>query len=227
MLVIHPRRDSVLNESHRMRGIRQPQRKPGGGNLPPFWIQADNNGSRLDSRVVDESKDLWPWAYHHVEVVLHDATRAAELLEEVAIDVSERLQKKPDVSWNLKGYLITAFRNRVSLELLRASRITYEGLVSELEGKHRLIAPNWLGPLEISICVAQIIPFMPPDARRIVNYRLLDFEWGEIAEAMGIQVMQAKNKYYYGIRTAWESLGPDGNRKQRRENKRPDETEAD
>jgi hypothetical protein len=47
---------------------------------------------------------------------------------------------------------------------------------------------------------------MPPDARRVANYRLLDFTWDEIAEALKLQPAQVRNKYYYALRTAWENL---------------------
>ena len=206
-----------------MRGIWHG--RAGEGNLPPFWIQGEE--SSVDPRVVTKSRELWPWAYHHVRLVLHDAERAAELFEEVAIKVSERLREEPEVNRNLKGYLIRAFRNRIGLELLRASRITYEGLVSELEGKHRLAAPNGFHSIEVRICVDQIIPLMPPDARRIVSYRLLDYEWGDIAAAMDLEVVQVKNKYHYGIRAAWECLVRKEGANNRRTRKRHDETEVD
>lgn len=210
-----------------MRGARQPRGKPGEGNPPPFWMLEDDDAGRCDPRVIAESKGLWSWAYRYVGVVLHDAPSAAQLLEEVATDVSERLQENPEVARNLKGYLITAFHNRVLSELIRGGRITYEGLITELERKHRPVAPDWLGPVEIGICVRQIIPLMPPDARRVVHYRLLEFEWDEVAMAMEIEIEQAKNKYYYGIRTVWEALGLDADRKRTRRKERRDETRTD
>jgi DNA-directed RNA polymerase specialized sigma24 family protein len=177
------------------------------GKVPPFWIRTDARADRwLHPDVREESEDLWPWAYRYVTFVLHDPPRAAELLEDVAFEVSRRLQAQPEVNQNLKGYLITAFHHRVGLELLRNGRVTYEGLLRDLEGKHRLVARDWLMPLEIKICVGEIIALMPQEARRVVQYRLLDYTWEETAEAMGILVEQARNKYYYGIRVASERL---------------------
>ena len=181
--------------------------QPGTRNVPPFWLQPDDQlGRELDPDVCRELRGLWPWAYHHVEFVLRDAPRAAELLEEVAIDVSRRLNVEPEVGRNLKGYLITAFHRRVGREIVRNGRITYEGLLRELEAKRLLIAPNWLIPLEMRICVRQLVALMPSPAQRIVHYRLLGFTWDEIADSLGLQAAQARNKYYYGIRTAWEAL---------------------
>lgn len=180
---------------------------PGTGDVPPFWLQPDDQSRRdLNPDVCRELRLLWPWAYRRVKFALKDGPRAAELLEEVAFAVSRQLNSKPEVGRNLKGYLIAAFHNRVAREIVRNRRISYEGLVSELEAKRVLVAPNWLVPLEVKICLPQIIALMPAETQRIVHYRLLDFTWDEIANAMGLQSIQAKNKYYYGIRTAWDNL---------------------
>lgn len=189
----------------RNNGNRQFQRSMGA--LPPFFIESDDESGRwLHPDVRQESKKLWPWVYRYVESVLRDAPRAAELLEDVAQEVSLRLQAEPEVGRNLKGYLITAFHHRIALELLKGGHITYQGLLRDLEGKHRLLARDWVTPLEIKICVAEIVALMPCEAQRVVHYRLLDYTWEEIAEAMGILVAQAKNKYYYGIKVASEKL---------------------
>jgi DNA-directed RNA polymerase specialized sigma24 family protein len=187
--------------------------QPGTGNVPPLWLQPDvQPGRDLDPDVCRELRGIWPWAYRRVEFVLKDAPRAAELLEAVAIDASRRLHAEPEVARNLKGYLIRAFHRRVAREIVKNRHITYEGLVSELEAKRVLVAPDWLIPLEMKICVSQVIALMPAEAQRVVHYRLLDFGWDEIAQAMGIQAVQARNKYYYGIRTAWESLAGNATR---------------
>lgn len=176
------------------------------GKAPPFWIHHDIGGGALHPDVCHESRELWPWAYKYVEAVLHDSPRAAELLEEVAIQVSSRLEARPEVGRNLKGYLIAAFHHRIGLELIKNRRITYEGLLQELERKHLPAAPDGPTALEMRICIGEIIALMPPDARRIVHYRLLGFNWEEIAEAMGILAPHARNKYYYGLKSASERL---------------------
>ena len=86
---------------------------------------------------------------------------------------------------------------------------------SRLERKHFLAAPDWLTALQTRICVGEVVALMRPDARRIVQYRLLDFEWEEIADAVGIPTNQVRNRYYYGIRTAWEKLFSDAARSKR------------
>lgn len=181
--------------------------QPGRGNVPPFWIQQGGlAGSDVHPDVREEARQLWPWAYRYVESTLGDQPRTAELLEEVVLAVSQRLQVQPEVGRNLKGYLIAAFHHRVGLELIKNGRITFEGLLRDLERKHFLLVPKWLVPVEVKICAGEIVALMPQEARRVAHYRLLDFTWNEIADAMGIQVSQARNRYYYGIKTAWEKL---------------------
>jgi DNA-directed RNA polymerase specialized sigma24 family protein len=139
-------------------------------------------------------------------MVLHDAPIAAELLEEVASEVSVRLHAEPAVGRNLKGYLITAFHHRVRLEFVKNSRLAYEGLLRELEGKHPLLASDWAAALEVKMFVDHLTALMPGEAQRIVHYRLLAFSWEEIGDVLGIPVTQARNKYYYGVKTAYERL---------------------
>ena len=105
--------------------------------LPPLWMRpTDPSGRAVDERVVAACNRLWRWAYFHVESKLHDAPSAAELMEEVALNVSRRLQAEPAVERNLTGYLITAFHRRVWSQVLRNNRLVYEGLVRELEQNH-------------------------------------------------------------------------------------------
>src|SRR2546428_1955961 len=90
--------------------MKEPEDETGQQNstpVPPFWIRPeDQRGRRVDSRVLDSSYHLWPWAYRHVERELRDGARAAELLEKVAMQVSARLELEPAVARNLSGYLI-------------------------------------------------------------------------------------------------------------------------
>src|SRR5579872_4100620 len=113
----------------------QPRSAP----VPPFWIRPEDHlGQAVDSRVLVSSRRLWPWAYRHVERELSDGARAAELLEQVALDVSSRLRLEPNISRNLNGYLITAFHHRVRRERLKGCRLAYEGLLPDLDAKYRL-----------------------------------------------------------------------------------------
>jgi hypothetical protein len=47
-----------------------------------------------DERVLNAACRLWRWAYYHVDTELHDAPCAAELLKEVALEVTPEIQSK-------------------------------------------------------------------------------------------------------------------------------------
>src|SRR5262249_10075001 len=127
--------------------MREPQhdtRHAPAGQSPPFWIHARNPQGRLiDRRVMAVAERLWVWAHRHVARELHDPASAPQLVEGVALEVSSRLQDEPDVGQNLAGYFITAFHRRVRQQFLKENRVTYEGLLRELELNHHLTAPDW------------------------------------------------------------------------------------
>jgi DNA-directed RNA polymerase specialized sigma24 family protein len=151
---------------------------------------------------------------------LHDRARAAELLEEVAMEVSRRLRADPEVERNLSGYLITAFHHRVRAQLLRDSRLAYEGLLFELEEKHRPRAPDWIAAMETKLALDFLVSYLPHQTKHMLNFRTLGFSWKETAGFAGISVEQAKSRFYYGVQKAYETLL--ANQAKRREGKEPE-----
>jgi DNA-directed RNA polymerase specialized sigma24 family protein len=184
---------------------RKPNRFP--DRIPEFWIRPeDKRGSPLDARVLAALRRLWPWAYWHVEIELHDGARAAELLEQVAMDVSTRLRDHPEVERNLNGYLITAFHHCVRSELLKDSRLAYEGLLYELEENHQPKAPDWVAALETKLALDFLVSYLPHQIKHMLNFRTLGFSWKETAQLAGVSVEQAKSRFYYGVQKAYETL---------------------
>lgn len=168
--------------------------------LPPFWILAkDSHGRPIDSRVVGVAERLWPWAYRHVVRELHDAASAAQLVEAVALEVSGRLQDEPSVGQNLAGYFITAFHRRVRQQLLKENRLTYEGLLQELELNHHLAAPDWEAAMEQELCFKVLVDQLPHHARHMLHYRVLGFSWNEIGRVLHISGKQARSRFYYEL----------------------------
>lgn len=175
--------------------------------VPPFWIRpTDSRGLELDERVLNAARRLWRWAYHHVDTELHDAPCAAELLEEVALDVSGRLQAEPEVARNLTGYLITAFHHRVLSQLLENNRLVYEGLLRELEDNHQLAAPDWALQVEAKLWLKFFVSFLPHPVQHMLHYRMLGFSWDEIGCSMGLSAKHAKKRFYYGVKKGHEKV---------------------
>ena len=189
--------------------------------IPEFWIRPqDKRGRPLDVRVLEASRHLWPWAYRHVEIELHDGARAAELLEEVALEVSARLRAEPEVERNLSGYLITAFHNRVRSQFLKDSRLAYEGLLYDLEENHQPRAPDWVAALETKSALNFLVSYLPHQTKHMLNYRIVGYSWKEIARFAGITVEQAKARFHYGVQKAYETLLE--NQAKRRKDKGPE-----
>ena len=189
--------------------------------IPEFWIRPqDKRGRPLDVRVLEASRHLWPWAYRHVEIELHDGARAAELLEEVALEVSARLRAEPEVERNLNGYLITAFHNRVRSQFLKDSRLAYEGLLYDLEENHQPRAPDWVAALETKLALNFLVSYLPHQTKHMLNYRIVGYSWKEIARFAGITVEQAKARFHYGVQKAYETLLE--NQAKRRKDKGPE-----
>jgi DNA-directed RNA polymerase specialized sigma24 family protein len=184
------------------------QREPRGARrIPPLWIRPeDRRGVSIDPRVVEASQRHWSWAYRYVESELQDGACAAELLEQVAIEVSSRLQVSPEVSRNLDGYLITAFHNRVRSQVLKDNHLAYEGLLKELDENHQLVAPDWVAVLETKLVMKSLLSRLPHEIRHLLHYRMLDFSWKAIGKSMGISAKQAKSRFYYGMQKAYHTF---------------------
>ena len=153
----------------------------------------------IDPRVVAVCERLWPWAYRHVERELHDPASAAQLVESVALEVSSRLQDEPAVGQNLKGYFITAFHRQVRQKFFKENRLTYEGLLRELEQSHHLTAPDWEAVIEQKLCLKALVDLLPHQSRHILHYRILGFTWNETGRALHISGKQARSRFYYEL----------------------------
>jgi DNA-directed RNA polymerase specialized sigma24 family protein len=127
-------------------------------------------------------------------------------LEEVALEVSGRLQAEPVVARNLTGYLITAFHHRVLSQLLENNRLVYEGLLRELEENHQLTAPDWTQRVEAKLWLKFFVSFLTHPVRHMLNYRMLGFSWDEIGSRMGLSANQAKKRFHYGAQKGHEKL---------------------
>jgi DNA-directed RNA polymerase specialized sigma24 family protein len=173
------------------------------GEVAPFWLpEADVDGRVIHELVRDAAKDLWPWAFRHVQTELHDGPRALEIVQEVAVEVSKRLIQDEEVSRNLTGYFTTAFINCVRNHVLHESRIEYEGLIRELEENYHRPSVDWIRHFETALSLKLLAPYMSADMRRMLSYRLSDYSWKQIGLIFNMPGRKAKSRFYYGSRKA-------------------------
>ena len=160
----------------------------------------------MDSCVVAAARDNWSWAFWLIKRELHDGTRMAEIVQEVAIEVTNRLRADADVGRNLNGYIRTSIIRRVKTIAMRESRLTYEGAAHDLEVNHQPAAPDWTKVLDDRITLRSLAPYMSHPVRTILHYRMADYSWKRIAQLVGLTEKQAKSRFYYGARQAYEEL---------------------
>lgn len=175
--------------------------------VPPFWLPTDKDAETLiDPCVVEVARENWNWTFYLVKRELNDGTRTREIAEDVAIEVTNRLREDPEVGRNLNGYYRTAMIRHVKALAAWESRITYEGSAQDLEANHQPSAPDWTKVLEDRMILATIAPYMSHPVRRILHNRQLDYTWKETARRLGITEKQAKSRFYYGARRAYEKM---------------------
>lgn len=175
--------------------------------VPPFWLRAEGDGSDpIDPVVVNVAKENWPWAFRLAEQDLHDGAYALEIVERTAKEVSKRLQAKPEISRHLTAYYRTAFTNRMRGIAARNGRIRYEGSPQDLEINYKAAAPDQIKLFEDRMVLGALLPYATETVRRMLQHRLLDYTWKEIAKLFAVTEKQAKSRFYYGIRLAHERL---------------------
>ena len=202
-------------------GISEPN--PAGsfdlGEVAPFWLPAaDADGRVIHAQVEGAARELWPWAFRHVQKELHDGPRALEIVQEVAAEVSGRFEEDAEIGRNLKGYYTTAFINCVRNYVLREGRIEYEGLIRELEENYHPHAPDWIRHFETALSLKLLAAYLSAPMRRMLSYRLSDYSWKEIGVVFIMTDRQVRSRFYYGARKAYDDLLRDqAQRKQSKE----------
>jgi hypothetical protein len=174
--------------------------------VPPFWLPSGAADRLIESCVVDVARNNWGWAFHLVKRDLNDGTRTREIVLDVAIEVTNRLREDPQVRRNLHGYYRTSILHRVKALAGVESRIVYEGSAHDLERNHQPSAPDWTKVFEDWMMLQALAPFMSHPVRRILHNRQLGYSWKETACRLGLTEKQAKSRFYYGARRAYEEL---------------------
>ena len=59
---------------------------------------------------------------------------------------------------------------------------------------------------EDRLVLQSLLPYMPDAVRQILHYRIMDFSWKQIGSILGTTAKQAKSRFYYGVRQAYNAL---------------------
>jgi len=174
---------------------------------PPFWLCAEEHGVRIiDPRVLAIAEENWQWAFCLVKNILNESACTPEVVEQIAVEVTNRLRVDPDVGRNLGGYFRTAIMRRIKNLAVRNSRIAYQGGTQDLETNHCPPAPDWTKICEDRMTIEWLLPYVPHPIRRILHLRLLDYSWKNIAQKLTITEQTARKRFSRGVRQAYEEL---------------------
>lgn len=178
------------------------------GPQPPFYRRpVGPRGGAIDDRVLDVAEPLWRACLAEVRRVLGDEQQAAPIVESVSESVSRQLTKNQEVGRNLAGYFYASFLRHVRGQAVRDGRICYCGLGHELE--HFLAlrdTTDWPSRIEARIFLQQLAGAMTPEAKLLLSLRLLDWPWKTIAGQLKISEVQARTRFYRGLKNALEQL---------------------
>jgi DNA-directed RNA polymerase specialized sigma24 family protein len=178
--------------------------------VPPFWLRKEENGVQIiDDRVHAIAEENWHWAFCLVRRDLSEGACTAEVVEHVAVEVTNRLRVEPEVGRNLRGYFRTAIRRRIRTLAIRNSRVAYEGGPQELETNHGPTAPDWTKVCEDRMMLESLLPYVPHPVNHIMHLRLLEYSWKQIAQTLQITEQTAKKRFYRGVRQAYDDLVAD------------------
>jgi RNA polymerase sigma factor (sigma-70 family) len=141
------------------------------------------------------------------------AAFAVQVWEQLLRSVSKTRQRnrdqRPPIS-NLEGYLIGAFRHRLTRVLVREQkRVRIIELVSssvDLERIESAKNTEWVEELERAITLKEIAEQMDPLTRKIWQARQYGYSWKEIAEWLGTPEDGVRKKFEYGIEKTRQSI---------------------
>ena len=194
--------------------------------LNPDWVLSRNSPNNEaqpldhDDELITVARRLWPRIQAHARREFanknsDDAVAlAAEVWESVLQSVSKTLQRRGGNGSGIVdfgAYLFGAFHHRFNRALKKERRRqqTIELVPSgrdleQLPGARDLKSPR---DLERSIQVKEVIQNMDDWTRRAWAARRYGYTWKEIAEHMGLDEHQAKQRFRHALRKLTARLG--------------------
>ena len=171
---------------------------------PEFYVSP-----AVDAEVAAALRTLWPWFWDYVGRHLGDSTRAGDINDKVADQVSDYVRRKPGHVRSLVSFCRAAAVNAVSSARERDRRIVYWGLSRDLEvwGRH---AADSVEELEYSIWVDQILDSEDPELQAMLALRVAGKPWDWVGKALGLTGGQARLRFYRGLKRI---CGDEGDRR--------------
>jgi DNA-directed RNA polymerase specialized sigma24 family protein len=173
-----------------------------------------------DDELLSAARAAWPHAlaeakrqFTAARLDSDGAAFAVQVWEQLLRSVSKTRQRnrdqRPPIA-NLEGYLIGAFRHRLTRVLVREQkRVRIIELVSssfDLERIESAKNTEWVEELERAITLKEIAEQMDPLTRKIWQGRQYGYSWKEIADWLGTPEDGARKKFEYGIEKTRQNI---------------------
>jgi len=157
--------------------------------LPPLTEGYKDEFGPIDPQVYQAAREIWPRAVRFGEFALHDRSLVFNLMMKAVADVSKSIAKGTYIE-HLNGYLFRTFKHRVVKE--REKRLPRsEPLSEESEA-----VVSVLVDLDRKILAREIFARLDQRNREIVQLRMMDYSFEEIARILGLNNNVVRTRWY-------------------------------
>jgi RNA polymerase sigma factor (sigma-70 family) len=177
---------------------------------PEFYRRRVVKGRVIEPAVHDAFEKIWPWFWNHVGTELGDRARAADLADEIVCRVTGHVKKHPGQIHSLVALCRVAAENHIKTVRKRERRIDFRGLGQDIEAELFPAASDSQRELELLICTDQALDGENVEFRNMLQRRLMEETWGQIAEALGMSPEQARRRFQRAReRIQWDVIFPE------------------
>jgi RNA polymerase sigma factor (sigma-70 family) len=202
-------RGATLGDLKHMPGRSRDNLQP----LPEFYRRRAVNGQVIEPAVHDAFEKIWPWFWNHVGTELGDPARAADLADEIVCRVTRHVKKHPGQIHSLVALCRVSAENYIKTVRKRERRIDFRGLGHDIEAALFPAASDSQRELDLMICTDQVLDGEDVEFRVMLQRRLMEETWPQIAEALGMSAEQARRRFQRAReRIQWDVIFPERKR---------------
>ena len=162
---------------------------------PQFWnIETDASGKPVSAAVHLAAHQAWPIVLREVQRRCGDEIEAADIIENAMLQTSlyiEQLGSAGPVK-NMPGLVLTIARRL----LRRRSRKWPRFLGVEYENRPSLNLAHWEEQANRAILVGELVSRLSNEAVRMLELRMEEYSWRDIALLLNTTVPAVKNRFW-------------------------------
>jgi DNA-directed RNA polymerase specialized sigma24 family protein len=136
---------------------------------------------------------IWEKAKRFAQSTIQDTHAGSRLLIRAAAIVSMKRSGSDTQIDELQGYLFQTYKNLVLDELRKENR--RKRIQTDLRMELESLSLNLAEDIDRKILIEQLIRHMDPWLRRVFEWRCLDIDFDQIAQALGEKTHAVRTKY--------------------------------